>query len=112
MKINFKSKKLEKQLCIPKEMQKAFGQMARMVNQRMKELKAADNLAVMRTIPASKCHELTQNRKGQLAVKVSGNYRLLFYPDQEPVPKKADGGMDWTSITIIEVIEIEDYHNS
>jgi len=112
VKINFKSKKLEKQLCIPKEMQKAFGQRARKVNQRMKELKAADNLAVMRTIPAAKCHELTQNRKGQLAVTVSGNYRLIFYPDHDPVPSKEDGGMEWNSITIIEIIEIEDYHNS
>lgn len=91
-------------------MAKAFGQMAKMINQRMKELKAADNLEVMRSIPAAKCHELTQNRKGQLAVKVSGNYRLIFIPDHDPVPSNDDGGMDWTSITIIEVIEIDDYH--
>lgn len=110
MKINFKSKKLKKQLTIPKEMARAFGQMAKMINQRMKELKAADNLEVMRTIPAAKCHELTQNRTGQLAVKVSGNYRLIFIPDHDPVPSNDDGGMDWTSITIIEVIEIDDYH--
>jgi proteic killer suppression protein len=110
VKINFKSKKLKKQLTIPKEMAKAFGQMAKMINQRMKELKAADNLEVMRSIPAAKCHELTQNRKGQLAVKVSGNYRLIFIPDHDPVPSNDDGGMDWTSITIIEVIEIDDYH--
>lgn len=110
MKINFKTNKLKKQLTIPKEMAKAFGQVSKMINQRMKELKAADNLEVMRTIPAAKCHELTQNRKGQLAVKVSGNYRLIFIPDHDPVPSNDDGGMDWTSITIIEVIEIDDYH--
>ena len=94
----------------PKELQKTFGEMAKKVNQRMKELKAADNLAVMRNIPAAKCHELTQDRKGQLAVRVSGNYRLIFIPDHDPVPSKDDGGIDWTSITIIEVIEIDDYH--
>lgn len=110
MKINFKSKKLEKQLTIAKEMQKTFGQMAKKLNQRMKELKAADNLAVMRTITAAKCHELQQDRKGQIAVTVSGNYRLIFIPDHDPVPGKDDGGMDWLAITVIEVIEIEDYH--
>lgn len=110
MKINFNSNKLEKQLTIPKEMQKAFGEMAKKVSQRMKELKAADNLAVMRTIPAAKCHELRQDRKGQLAVSISGNYRIIFIPDHEPIPNKEDGGMDWDSITIIEVIEVEDYH--
>lgn len=93
-------------------MQKAYGQMAKKIVQRMKELKSAKNLAIMRTIPAAKCHELTQNRKGQLAVTVSGNYRLIFSPDHDPVPTKADGGMDWDSITIIEITEIEDYHNS
>lgn len=76
----------------------------------MKELKAADNLAVMKTLPAAKCHELRQDRKGQLAVMVSGNYRLIFVPDHDPIPRNDDGGMDWVSITIIEVIEIEDYH--
>lgn len=110
MKINFKSKSLERQLTIPKEIQKRFGSMAKKVNQRMKELKAADNLAVMRTIPAAYCHELKQDRKGQLAVKISGNFRIIFVPDHDPVPSKEDGGMDWQSITIIKVEEVIDYH--
>jgi plasmid maintenance system killer protein len=110
VKINFKSKKMEKQLTIPKETQKTYGQMAKKVIQRMKELKAADTLAVMRTIPTAKCHELHQDRKGQLAVTISGNYRIIFIPDHEPIPSNQDGGMDWQSITIIEVIEVVDYH--
>lgn len=110
MKINFKSKKLEKQLTIPKEISKAFGVMAKKVNQRMKELKSAETLETMRTIPAADCHELKNNRKGQLAVSISGNYRIIFIPDHDPVPVKDDGGMDWTSITIIEITEVKDYH--
>nr|WP_169605368.1 type II toxin-antitoxin system RelE/ParE family toxin [Microscilla sp. PRE1] len=110
MKINYKTKKLEKQLTLPKEMQKAFGTMAKKVNQRMKELKAAEHLEVMKTISAAKCHELKNDRKGQLAVAISGNYRIIFGPDHDPVPVNEDGGMDWQSITIIAIQEIVDYH--
>ena len=49
MEISFKSRKLEKQLTDPNEMIKSFGQLARKVNQRLKDLTDADNLAIMRT---------------------------------------------------------------
>lgn len=110
MEIRFKNKKLEKQLTDPKEMVKTFGQMARKVNQRLKDLTDADNLAIMRTIPAARCHELTGNRKGELSVDVSGNYRLIFEPDHNPLPRKADLGLNWDEVTKIQINEIEDYH--
>jgi proteic killer suppression protein len=108
--IRFKNKKLEKQLTDPKEMVKTFGQMARKVNQRLKDLTDADNLAIMRTIPAARCHELTGNRKGELSVDVSGNYRLIFELDHDPLPRKADLGLNWDEVTKIQINEIEDYH--
>lgn len=49
MEISYKSRKLEKQLTDPNEMIKSFGQLARKVNQRLKDLTDADNLAIMRT---------------------------------------------------------------
>jgi proteic killer suppression protein len=45
--IRYKSKKLEKQLTDPGVMVKSFGQLARKVNQRLKDLAGADNLAIM-----------------------------------------------------------------
>lgn len=94
----------------PKEMAKAFGQLARKVNQRKEDLKAADTLAVMRMIPAARCHELKGDRKGELAVDVSGNCRLIFEPEHDPIPEKEDGGLNWEEITAIEILEIQDYH--
>jgi proteic killer suppression protein len=91
-------------------MAKYFGQMGRKVNQRLKDLADAGNLAVMRTIPASRCHELTGERKGELAVNVSGNYRLIFEPNHDPIPKKEDGGLNWEEVTKIQINAIEDYH--
>lgn len=110
MEIRYKNRKLEKQLTDPKEMLKCFGQLARKMNQRIKELTDADNLAIMRTLPAARCHELSGNRKGELAVDVSGNYRLIFEPMNEPFPLKDDRGLNWDEVTIIQINEIEDYH--
>ena len=110
MELSYKTRKLEKQLTDPKEMAKAFGQLARKVNQRVKELADADTLAIMRTLPAARCHELTGNRKGELAVDISGNYRLIFEPNHSPIPQKEDGGLDWDEVTKIQINQITDYH--
>lgn len=110
MEISYKNRKLEKQLTDPREMSKSFGQLARKVNQRLKELTDADNLAIMRTIPAARCHELSGDHNGELAVDVSGNYRMIFEPNHDPIPKKDDGGLKWEEVTKIQINEIEDYH--
>lgn len=110
MEISYKSKKLEKQLTDPKKMNKAFGVMARKVNQRVKDLSGAETLADMRKIPAARCHELTGNKDGSLAVDVSGNYRLVFEPEHNPKPEKEDGGLDWQQVTKIKILSVEDYH--
>jgi len=110
MEISYKSKKLEKQLTDPKKMNKAFGVMARKVNQRVKDLSGVETLADMRKIPAARCHELTGNKDGSLAVDVSGNYRLVFEPEHNPKPEKEDGGLDWQQVTRIKILSVEDYH--
>ena len=73
-------------------------------------LKDADNLGIMRTIPAARCHKLTGDRKGELAVDISGNYRMIFEPGHNPIPKKEDGGLNWEEVTKIQLNEIIDYH--
>jgi plasmid maintenance system killer protein len=108
--ISYKSRRLEKQLTDPKEMVKSFGQKAIKIKQRLKNLKDADNLGIMRTILAARCHELTGDHKGELAVDVSGNYRMIFEPLHDPIPKKDDSGLNWEEVTKIQINEIEDYH--
>lgn len=111
MNLSYKTRRLKKQLTNPKELaKKSYEKFARKVNQRIKELTDADNLANMRTLPAARCHELTGDRKGALAVSISGNYRLIFVPKQNPIPRKADGGLNWKEVTQIQINKIEDYH--
>lgn len=110
MEISYKNRKLEKKLTAPKEIVKFFGKLARKVNQRIKDLTDADNLAIMRTLPAANCHELKGDHKGELAVDVSENYRIIFEPNHAPIPKKDDGGLNWEEVSKIQINKIEDYH--
>lgn len=63
----------------------------------------------MRTLPG-RCHELTGDRKGELAVDLRGPYRLVFEPADNPPPVKEDGGLDWRRVTAVRILEVEDYH--
>ncbi|MDD5558436.1 killer suppression protein [Candidatus Methylomirabilis sp.] len=111
MEITFSSRKLQKVCNSEKEMRARFGKpLAERLQQRLAELKAADTLEDIRRLPSARCHELSQNRKGQLAVDVVHPKRLIFEPDHNPVPHKTDGGLDWSHVTKIRVIEIIDYH--
>lgn len=77
---------------------------------RLAVLEAADCLEEIPITPPFRRHELKQNRKGQLAIDLEHPYRLIFKPNHNPVPVKADGGLDLRKIRAITIIEVEDYH--
>lgn len=111
MNITYKRNKLKKTVASPKEIIRYYGTRAKLVNQRLLELKSATTLEVMRTIPKANCHELSGNRKGTFAVDISGNHRIIFEPNHDPLPTKVDVGIDWTQVTDITILDIgEDYH--
>jgi plasmid maintenance system killer protein len=83
---------------------------AKLLGRRLDEFRAADNLEVLRSLPQVRCHELTGNRGGTLAVDLVHPYRLTFEPANDPIPRKTDGGLDWTGVTAIRVLTVEDYH--
>ncbi len=74
------------------------------------ELQAACTLSDISRVPPARCHELKDDRKGQLSVDLDHPYRLLFVPANDPVPYTPEGGLDWEHITEIEVITIVDTH--
>lgn len=75
----------------------------------MADLSAAPTLEDLRTLPG-RLHELTGDRKGQLALDLQQPYRLVIEPTEEPAPVKDDGGLDWRRITAVTIVEIVDYH--
>ena len=111
MEITFGSRKMERVCNSEKEMHAKLGDRnAKVLQQRLVEMKAADTLDDLMKIPAARCHELTGNRQSQLAVGLVHPKRLVFKPDHDPEPTKDDGDLDWQKVTRVVVTEITNYH--
>jgi proteic killer suppression protein len=111
MEVSFRNSKLHKLCNSGKKLRGEYGaRMGELIQQRLVELADAETLEDMRLVVGARCHELTQNLKGWLAVDLVHPKRLAFRPADDPVPRKPDEGLDWTRVTKIEVIGIGDYH--
>jgi len=111
MRIFFKTRKLQKICSQSMESQKQLGaKCGRKLQQRMMELKAAQNLSDISRLPPPRCHELTGDRAGQFSVDLEHPYRLLFIVANDPYPERESGGVDLDGVTEIEIIEIADTH--
>jgi plasmid maintenance system killer protein len=111
MDILFKTKKFMKQCNTDALLVRAYGpRSAKLIRRRLDELRAVNCFEDMRSLPQARCHELKGNRAGQLSVDLEHPYRLLFRPAHDPAPQKAGGGLDWSKVTAIEIIGVEDTH--
>lgn len=113
MNISFSSNKLQKQLSDEKEMKKAFGVLrSKRLKIVMATLSAARSLAIFAPpySPPHRCHELIGDRKGQLTMDLGHPYRLVFVQNETPKPVNEFGGLDWSKVGSILIIEIADTH--
>lgn len=83
---------------------------AKKIRQRLDDLRAANNLSVMKSLPG-RCHELKGDHRGQLSLDIDHPWRLIFTPADEPPALKVDGGIDWDNVRVIMIIGIEDTHD-
>lgn len=111
MRIFLRTRKLQKICSEHSESRKQLGDKGgRKLQQRMMELKAAQNLTDISRLPPARCHELTGDRAGQFSVDLEHPYRLLFIVADNPYPEHKRGGVDWDRVREIEIIEIADTH--
>ena len=111
MDIIFKTKKFMKQCNSKNLLVRAYGpRCAELIRRRLDEIRAADTLETLRSLPQARCHELKGNRAGQLSVDLVHPYRLVFEPLMDQSNQKSKGGLDWSSITAVEIIGVEDTH--
>jgi plasmid maintenance system killer protein len=110
--IDYATTKIRKLLTSEIAMQKKYGdRRARTLMLRLHALHSATVLAHFAPYSRpERCHELIGNRAGQLAMDVDKGTRLIFRPSAHPIPRRADGGMDWSAIDAVTIIEVEDYH--
>ncbi|WP_454852759.1 type II toxin-antitoxin system RelE/ParE family toxin [Rhizobium binxianense] len=110
MQIDFASSKLRRKLASSTELQKAFGVLSKRIKMRLDVLEQANNLGDVPTDPPCRCHQLDGEWKGSFAVDISGNWRLIFKPDHDPIPTRDDGGIDLAAVVAIWILDIVDYH--
>ncbi|HLP27546.1 MAG TPA: type II toxin-antitoxin system RelE/ParE family toxin [Candidatus Didemnitutus sp.] len=110
MDITFAKKGLEQQandlgLCIRKMGEKR----AKIYQQRLGALRAARTLEDVRFMPGH-FHELVEDRKGQWSCNLDQPYRLIFEPQEDPIPTNGDGSFIWNEIVAVRIVEVVDYH--
>lgn len=111
MDISFKTAKLQKLCNSTVKLRGKHGpRQGPLIERRLLELSAIECLEDARALPGLRCHELTANLAGMLAVDLVHPDRLVFRPDHDPLPKDASGGLDWLRVTKIVVEVIGDYH--
>ncbi len=110
MKIQYKTKKLEKTLTSDKELQKNYGVLARKIKKRINELTSAENLSVIEKLPALRLHPHKGNNKDIWSIDIQANWRILFSIGNDPIPILEDGGINIKEVTIITITSVEDPH--
>ncbi len=104
MQINFSTKKLKKIFEDITALKKKYGdRQSKKIVQRMYELEVAKNLQDIKSNPSARLHYLKGKYAECLAIDLINPYRLIVKPE--------DGVKgDYKTITIIEIINVEDYH--
>ena len=98
MRVIYSSQKLQKTCTVFRMTVRTYGQqLSEMIHARIKQIEAFDTVEELIDYGIGKCHPLTGNRKGQYAMSLTKNWRLIF-------TKKGD------RIQIACIEEIEDYH--
>lgn len=109
MEITFHNSKLKKLCEQQKEAQRKLGQnCARKLRSRLADLMAVESVA---ELIAGQPHPLEGDRAGEFAVNLAGGKRLVFKPENDPIPKNEDGSIDWSNVTKVCIIFIGDYHD-
>jgi proteic killer suppression protein len=109
LEIRFRDKKV-RLLCESRDaaVKKLGDACARKLRARLDDLEHAANVA---ELVAGNPHPLTGDRAGEYAVNLAGGWRLTFSPANDPVPRHADGGINWRAVTIVCIEFIGDYHD-
>lgn len=111
MEIVFRTTRLAKTFNSASALQAAYGgRIAPVIMKRLAVLKNARTLLLVPTSRPERRHQLSGGRSEQYAVDLVHPHRLVFTPNHEPLPRRADGGVDTDQVTAITIIEVVDYH--
>lgn len=108
MKLYFKTKRKSELFATVESLSKRYGiDSAKLIKKKLQKLQVSMNLYEYKLVDKS-VHHLTGDWKGNVAIKVTGNYRLILEPVIPESVKKES--FDWKSITEVYIIDYRDYH--
>lgn len=111
MEVRFGTRKEARLFSSESEIRRKYGPKAgKTIMHRLAVIQAAECLEDIPTSAPFRRHELKGKRRGQFAVDPEQPHRLIFEPDHNPVPTKADGGLDLRRIQAVTILEVKDYH--
>lgn len=110
MDVAFRTAKLSKTCSDDRLLDKAYGQRAKKIRQRIQELSAAEALSDISLLPAARLHPHSGKPKGYFSVDINHPFRIIFSIADDPIPLTPDGGVDLAKVTGIVVEEIYDPH--
>jgi toxin HigB-1 len=109
MEITFGDRKLQNLCEQEKVAQRKLGaNCAKKLKARLADLAA---VSCVTELFAGRPHPLKGDRAGEFAVDLEGGTRLVFKPDNDPIPLTEDGSIDWSKVTAICIVFIGDYHD-
>ena len=113
MKIVFLSERAAAEFNDFKQLSRRYGpENAKRIRGRLDDLRAAANFAELHSLFGGRFHPLRADRAGQFALDVRHPQRLIFEPADEPLPLKPDGGLEWSLVTAVRILGVEDYHGT
>ena len=102
MEVLFSDKMMRRAVQDKRLLLKTYGSLrSRILMRRLDDIRAADNMADLKKLPGH-YHELTGDRKGQWACDLDHPYRLIMEPNSDE--------KELSSIRVIDIIEITNYH--
>ncbi|MFQ4145340.1 killer suppression protein HigA [Chlorogloeopsis sp. ULAP02] len=109
MEITFADSKLQN-LCEQEKLaqRKLGAKCAKKLTTRLADLAA---VSCVTELVAGRPHPLKGDRAGEFAVDLEGGKRLVFKPDNDPIPLTEDGSIDWSKVTAVCIVFIGDYHD-
>lgn len=94
-----------------KQVTKTYGrELSKKLKTRLDDLDAAPTMQDMRKLPGH-WEELKSKRAGEFSARLHGGMRLIVKPKKQPPPAKSDGGLDWSAIDSIYIVEVVNYHD-
>lgn len=111
MELSFSNTKLAKVLNSERELVRSCGaDNGRRIARRLQNIADAANLEELSRLPQTRVHQLSADRHEQISVDAKHPLRIILKCDHEETPRKPDGGLDWSRITKVKLLEITDTH--